>query len=90
MRRICGEREKEEKEEREMVQEFKVLAAGVAATALGGVGTGIGTIFGSYLIAAATNPSMSNVLFNYAIIGFALCEAMGLFALMVAFLLLFS
>jgi len=73
-----------------MIQEFKVLAAGVAATALGGVGAGIGTIFGSYLVAAATNPSMSRFLFNYAIIGFALTEAMGLFSMMVAFLLLFS
>lgn len=73
-----------------MVQEFKVLAAGIAATALGGVGTGIGTIFGSYLIAAATNPSMAKALFNYAIIGFALCEAMGLFSMMLAFMLMFS
>lgn len=73
-----------------MIQEFKILAAGVAATSLGGVGTGIGNIFGSYLIAASTNPSLAKFLFNYAIIGFALTEAMALFALMMSFMLLYS
>jgi len=73
-----------------MVQEFKILSAGVAATSLGGVGMGIGTIFGSYLVAASSNPNSSKVLFNYAIIGFALTEAMALFALMMSFMLLFS
>ena len=73
-----------------MVQEFKVLSAGITATSLGGVGMGIGTIFGSYLIASSTNPALTQQLFNQAIIGFALTEAMGLFSLMLAFLLLFG
>lgn len=73
-----------------MVQEFKILASGIAATSLGGVGMGIGTIFGSYLVAASGNPGQSKVLFNYAIIGFALTEAMALFALMMSFMLLFG
>ena len=73
-----------------MVQEFKILAAGVAATSFGGVGMGIGTIFGSYLVAESSNPASSKALFNYAIIGFALTEAMALFALMMSFMLLFS
>jgi ATP synthase subunit C len=36
------------------------------------------------------NPSLSKQLFGYAILGFALSEAMALFALMVAFFILFS
>lgn len=36
------------------------------------------------------NPSLKQQLFSYAILGFALSEAMGLFCLMMAFLLLFA
>ena len=36
------------------------------------------------------NPSLSKQLFGYAILGFALSEAMALFALLVAFLILFA
>ncbi|XP_017595990.1 PREDICTED: ATP synthase F(0) complex subunit C1, mitochondrial [Corvus brachyrhynchos] len=36
------------------------------------------------------NPSLKQQLFSYAILGFALSEAMGLFCLMVAFLILFA
>ncbi|KAG5833058.1 hypothetical protein ANANG_G00297830 [Anguilla anguilla] len=35
-------------------------------------------------------PSLKQQLFSYAILGFALSEAMGLFCLMVAFLILFA
>ena len=38
----------------------------------------------------ARNPSISKQLFGYAILGFALSEAMALFALLVAFLILFA
>ena len=37
-----------------------------------------------------SNPSLSKQLFGYAILGFALAEAMALFALMVAFFILFA
>ena len=53
-------------------------------------GAGIGTVFGSLMISVARNPSMKAQLFSYAILGFALSEAMGLFCLMIAFLLLFA
>merc|ERR1711879_1040430 len=55
-----------------------------------GSGAGIGSIFGSMLIAYARNPSMKQQLFSFAILGFALSEAMGLFCLLVAFLILFA
>jgi len=54
------------------------------------IGAGIGTVFGSLIIGYARNPSLKQQLFSYAILGFALSEAMGLFCLMVAFLILFA
>ncbi|KAB0384495.1 hypothetical protein FD755_006412, partial [Muntiacus reevesi] len=39
---------------------------------------------------APQNPSLKQQLFSHAILGFALSEAMGLFCLMVAFLILFA
>jgi F-type H+-transporting ATPase subunit c len=53
-------------------------------------GAGIGSVFGSLVIGFARNPSMKGQLFSYTILGFALSEAMGLFCLMMAFLILFA
>lgn len=54
------------------------------------VGAGIGTVFGNLVIGYARNPGCKQQLFTYAILGFALSEAMGLFCLMMAFLMLFA
>ena len=51
---------------------------------------GIGTVFGSFIISVARNPSLTKTLFGYAILGFALSEATALFGLMMAFLILFG
>ena len=61
-----------------------------AAVGVAGSGAGIGSVFGSLIIGYARNPSFKQQLFSYAILGFALSEAMGLFCLMMAFLLLFA
>ena len=53
-------------------------------------GAGIGTVFGALITGYARNPSLKQQLFAYAILGFALSEAMALFALMMAFLILFT
>merc|ERR1711973_28916 len=63
---------------------------GAGAATVGVAGAGIGTVFGSLIIGYARNPSLKAQLFSYAILGFALSEAMGLFCLMVAFLILFA
>ncbi|KAH0516783.1 ATP synthase F(0) complex subunit C2, mitochondrial [Microtus ochrogaster] len=68
----------------------KFIGAGAATVGVAGSGAGIGTVFGSLIIGYARNPSLKQQLFSYAILGFALSEAMGLFCLMVAFLFLFS
>jgi len=73
-----------------LVISAKSIGAGLATIALAGVGIGIGVIFAGYLIAYARNPQVKRDLFGIVILGFALTEAIGLFALMMAFLLLFT
>ena len=65
----------------------KLIGAGLAAIALGGAGVGIGTIFGNYLSAAIRNPSAAQKQFPTLLLGFALAEATGLFALVIALLI---
>lgn len=76
-------------EYKRMVTEFKMIGAGLATIALSGVGSGIGFIFNGLLEAVARNPSLSRQLFNYALFGFALTEAIALFTIMIVFLILF-
>ena len=68
----------------------KGLGAGLATIALAGVGAGVGIVFGSLIHSVSRNPTLSKQLFGYAILGFALSEAMALFALLVAFVILFG
>lgn len=72
-----------------MLLEFKMIGGGLATIALAGVGNGIGTIFASLLNSLSRNPGIAGQLFNYAIFGFALVEAIALFTLMIVFLILF-
>jgi len=71
-------------------QAAKYIGAGAATVGVAGSGAGIGSVFGSLVIGYARNPSLKGQLFSFAILGFALSEAMGLFCLMMAFLLLFA
>merc|ERR1712179_412959 len=59
----------------------KFIGAGAATVGVAGSGAGIGSVFGSLIIGYARNPSLKQQLFSYAILGFALSEAMGLFSL---------
>ncbi|KAL5011009.1 hypothetical protein ScPMuIL_013314 [Solemya velum] len=71
-------------------QAAKYIGAGAATVGVAGSGAGIGSVFGNLVIGYARNPSLKQQLFSYAILGFALSEAMGLFCLMMAFLILFA
>merc|ERR1719293_168532 len=71
-------------------QAAKYIGAGAATVGAAGSGAGIGSVFGSLIIGYARNPGLKQQVFSYAILGFALSEAMGLFCLMMAFLLLFA
>jgi F-type H+-transporting ATPase subunit c len=68
----------------------KLIAAGLAVLALGGTSLGISNVFSSLISSFSRNPSLKGQLFAYAILGFALVEAMGLFALMMAFLFIYG
>ena len=68
----------------------KLIGAGLASIGVAGAGVGIGVVFGSFLIAYSRNPGLKSELFSYLLLGFALTEATALFALMMAFLILFA
>jgi F-type H+-transporting ATPase subunit c len=74
----------------EILSAAKFVGAGAATIGAAGSGAGIGTVFGNLIIGYSRNPSLKQQLFTYAILGFALSEAMGLFCLMMAFLLLYA
>ncbi len=71
------------------VASAKMLGAGIAMIALAGVGIGMGTIFGSLVTSVAGNPASRDRVFGLAILGFALTEAVALYALVIAFIILF-
>jgi F0F1-type ATP synthase membrane subunit c/vacuolar-type H+-ATPase subunit K len=68
----------------------KMIGAGLATIALFGVGIGIGNVFSTLISTVGRNPSVQQRVFPFAIIGFALVEAVALFALLIAFLILFT
>jgi len=70
------------------VEGCKLLGAGFATIGLTGAGIGIGFVFSSLIQGLSRNPDVRGAMFGYAILGFALIEAIALFALMMAFLIL--
>src|SRR5262249_32932500 len=68
----------------------KYIGAGIACIGMGGAGVGVGIIFGNYLAAAIRNPSAAAGQFANLIFGFAITEALGIFSLLIALLLLFA
>lgn len=68
----------------------RLIGAGLATIALGGVGIGVGVIFGKLIEGLSVNMGAEKELRKTALLGFALTEAVALFALMMAFLLLFG
>lgn len=72
------------------LQAAQAIGAGIAVIALMGVGVGIGLIFSNLITAIARNPAARPQVFPIGILGFALTEAIALFALLIAFLILFA
>ena len=73
-----------------LLQAAKQIGAGLATSGLAGAGAGVGIVFASLVIGTARNPNLKDELFKIAMLGFALTEAIALFALMFAFLILYS
>ena len=69
---------------------LKFVGAGLATISLAGAGVGIGSVFASLILAYSRNPKLQKQLFTYTILGFALTEAIALFGLMMAFVILFG
>jgi len=72
------------------VQAAKMIGAGLAAIGMGLAAVGVGTIFGNFLLGALRNPSASDGQFGRAFVGAALAEGLGIFAFVIALLLLFT
>ena len=72
------------------VEAAKLIGAGLATIGVAGAGVGIGTIFGHYVSAGIRNPAAAPRMFGNGLLGFALTEAVALYALVMAFLILFG
>ena len=62
------------------VEAAKVIGAGLAVIGMIGSGIGIGSVFSSFIIAVGRNPAAKDEVFTMTMLGFALVEAIALFA----------
>lgn len=67
----------------------KYIGAGLATMGLIGAGVGLGVLFGQYLSGAMRNPSAAPGAQPMLFLGLALTEALGIFALVMGFIILF-
>ena len=68
----------------------KYIGAGLATLGMGGAAISVGNIFSQFLNGALRNPSAAQGQFANLIFGFAVTEALGIFSLLIALLLLFA
>ena len=74
----------------DLIAAFSALGAGLAMIAMIGVGIGIGFNAGKTVESTARQPEAQGTLLKLMIIGVALTETAGIFALVVAIMLLFA
>ena len=68
----------------------KLIGAALALIPIAGVGVGLGLIFSSYNEAVGRNPGAVELLEKKFLLTFALTEALAIFALVIAFMIMFS
>lgn len=68
----------------------KYIGAGLATLGLLGAAFGVGNIFASFLQGALRNPGAAQQNFGTLVFGSAVTEALGIFAFVIAMLLLFA
>jgi F0F1-type ATP synthase membrane subunit c/vacuolar-type H+-ATPase subunit K len=73
-----------------MLKKGKLIGAGLALFGLGGAAVGVGLVFAAYIAGVSRNPALQAQLFSITILGFALVEALGLFALMKSLMMLYA
>ena len=75
--------------ELEVATQFaRLIGAGLAAIGMIGAGIGVGNVWSSYISALARNPASKAEIGANIWIGFAVTEAIALFALIMAFIIL--
>ncbi len=72
------------------IEVAKYFAAVLAIAPLIAVAMALGNIFSTAISSVGRNPGARDGIFPLTILGFALTEAIALFALLVAFLILFA
>nr|GEW26495.1 ATPase subunit 9, mitochondrial [Tanacetum cinerariifolium] len=80
-------KKREENYQLEMLEGAKLIGAEAATIASAGATIDIGNVLSSLIHFVARNPSLAKQSFGYAILGFALTEAIASFAPMMAFLI---
>ena len=71
-------------------ESMKYIAIGAMAIGMGGAALGVGNIFAALMNGIARNPSAADKMSARALIGAAMAEAMGIFALVIAFIIMFA
>ena len=74
----------------DIVQMGAYIGAGLACMGMGGAAVGVGNVAGNFLSGALRNPGAAASQNGNLLLGFALCEATGLFGLVLAFVILFT
>jgi F-type H+-transporting ATPase subunit c len=69
---------------------LKFIGAGLMSFGMLGAAIGVGNVFAAMLNGIARNPAAEGKLSKYVFIGAGLAEAMGLFALVIALLLIYA
>ncbi len=69
---------------------LKFIGVGMMAFGMMGAAIGVGNIFAALLTGIARNPAAEAKLSKYVYIGAGLAEAMGLFSLVIALLLIYA
>lgn len=69
---------------------LKYIGVGLCSIGMAGAAIAIGNIFASFFNSLARNPSAASKIEKYIYIAVGLAEAMGIFAVLIAFLIFFA
>ena len=76
--------------EGDIVEAAKLIGSGLAAIGVTGGGIGIGSVVGGAVQAMGRNPDAAPLIQTNMILGIAFAEAVAIYALAIAFIILFA
>ena len=76
--------------EGDIVEAAKLIGAGLAAIGVTGGGIGLGSVVGGAVQAMGRNPDAAPLIQTNMILGIAFAEAVAIYALAIAFIILFA